>query len=177
MADEEQDKDEQTQDEAKGSGKKKLIIIAAAVVLLLAIGGGVAAFFLMSGDEVEVEEQVEENPVPEVEAIYTKVRTLEGKPMFVVSVASEDDKQHYMQLYVEAKSRDASVDEALQLHMPLIVARLNAHFSNQTVKALMKVEGKRAMRQQATEIVKEILQDKIGQPGIESILFTNIVMQ
>ena len=177
MADEEQNPDELAEGEGK-SGKKKLIIIAAAVVLLLAIGGGVAAFFLMS-DEESVEEVEAEGPVvPEIEALYTKVRTLEGKPMFVVSLESEDDgKLHYMQLYVEAKSRDPAVDEALQLHMPLIVARLNAHFSSQSIQTLMKASGKRAMQQQATEIVKEILQDKIGQPGIESILFTNMVMQ
>ena len=176
MADEEQNSGENAEVEAK-SGKKKLIIIIAGVVLLLILGGGAAAFFLMSGEapaEAGVDEQ---SSVPKVDAIYTKVRTLEGKPMFVVSIGSDDGKQHYMQLYVEAKSRDEAVDEALQQHMPLVVARLNAHFSDQSLKTLMKVGGKRAMQQQATEIVKEILQDKIGQPGIESILFTNIVMQ
>ena len=176
MADEDSNTDESVSTEA-GSKKKRLIIIAAALVLLLAIGGGVAAFFVMSGDDPTEDTAIEENPVPAIEAIYTKVRTLEGKPMFVVSVASDDGEQHYMQLYVEAKSRDEAVDAALQQHMPLIVARLNAHFSNQNIKTLMKVSGKRAMQQQATEIVKEILQDKIGQPGIESILFTNLVMQ
>lgn len=176
MADEEQNPDELAEGESK-PGKKKLIIIAAAVLLLLAGGGGAAAFFLMSGEETVEEAEAEGPVIPEIEALYTKVRTLEGKPMFVVSLESEDGKLHYMQLYVEAKSRDPAVDEALQLHMPLIVARLNAHFSSQSVHTLMKAPGKRAMQQQATEIVKEILQDKIGQPGIESILFTNMVMQ
>jgi len=158
-------------------GKKKLIIIAAALVLILAIGGGVGAFFLMSGDSTEEPVDAEAPVLPEIEALYTKIRTLEGKPMFVVSLESDDSDMHYMQIYVEAKSRDPSVDEALQQHMPLVVARLNALFSSQNVNTLKRVEAKRAMREQATEIVQEILQDKIGQPGIESILFTNLVMQ
>jgi len=173
----EDDNTEAQADEGAKPGKKKLIIIAAAIVLVLAIGGGVAAFFLMSGDTAEEVTAEAEAVAPSIEAIYTKIRTTEGKPMFVVSLESDDNELHYMQLYVEAKSRDATVDEALQQHMPVVVARLNALFSSQSYKALMKVENKRAMREQATEIVKEILQDKIGQPGIESILFTNLVMQ
>ena len=176
MAESDETVGEQSEEGAK-SGKKKLIIIAAVVVLVLAIGGGAAAFFLMSGEEPAEVAAEEVAPVPTVEAFYTKIRTLEGKPMFVVSLESDDEQLHYMQVYVEAKSRDPAVDEALQQHMPLVVARLNALFSSKNFKSLMKAEAKRAMRDQATEIVKEILQDKIGEPGIESVLFTNIVMQ
>jgi len=169
---------EQTDDQvAEPKSKKKLfIIIGAALVLVLAIAGGAAMFFL-SSDEEAADVATQETSIPEVEAIYTKIRTLEGKPMFVVSLESEGDEMHYMQLYVEAQSRNESVDAALQLHMPLIVARLNALFSSQNFNALIKVEAKRAMREQATATVQEILQDKIGEPGIESILFTNMVMQ
>lgn len=163
------------QAEGEKPGRKKLyLIIAAAVLLLILIGGG-AFFFLMSGDPEA--ESVEAETVEKAEVVYTKIRTQEGKPMFVVSLSSEDNEMHYMQLYVEAKSRDPKVDEAIQLHMPVIVARLNALFSSQDFRTLMKIESKRAMRDKATEIVKEVLQDKIGDPGIESILFTNMVMQ
>ncbi|KEA64297.1 Flagellar biosynthesis protein FliL [Marinobacterium lacunae] len=157
----------------KGSKKKLIIIIALAAVLLLG-GGGAAAYFLLSGgDEVPVEEAV---PVRQ-EAIYTKVRTLEGKPMFVVTLQSDDGERHYMQAYVEAKSRDQEVVDALVLHMPLVVARLNTLFSTQKFETLMTIEGKRALRDQALETVQSIMQNKIGRPGVEAILFTNLVMQ
>jgi len=159
---------------AKGA-KKKLIIILVAVVVLLLAGGGAAAFFLLSGDRAE--QTAEEAQPVKREAIYTKVRTLEGKPSFVVTLQSSDGKRHYMQAFVEAKSRDPAVDEALQLHMPLIVARLNALFATQTFEELQAVEGKQALRTEATALVQSIMQEKIGQPGVETILFTNFVMQ
>ncbi len=159
----------------KGSGKKKLILLLALLLLLLAGGGGAAYFLLAPGAGDAAEPQASE-PARQP-AIYTKVRTLEGKPMFVVTLQSNDGKRHYLQAYVEAKSRDQAVADALTLHMPLVVARLNALFSNQQFETLLTIEGKRAMQQQATETVQSIMQDKIGRPGVESILFTNFVMQ
>ncbi|MDY6891520.1 MAG: flagellar basal body-associated FliL family protein [Pseudomonadota bacterium] len=171
MAEQEATADEQA---AKGSNKKLIIILVAVIALLLG-GGGTAAFFFLSGDGSAGEAQPVE--VVKREAIYTKIRTLEGKPSFVVTLQSSDGKRHYMQAFVEAKSRDPAVDEALQLHMPLIVARLNALFAAQTFEELQTVEGKQALRSEATALVQSILQEKIGQPGIETILFTNFVMQ
>ncbi|TCK07073.1 flagellar basal body-associated FliL family protein [Marinobacterium mangrovicola] len=166
--------DAQAGDQGKKGSKKKLFIIIALVALLLIGGGGAAAFFLLGGDSEQAAEPAE--PVRK-EAIYTKVRTLEGKPMFVVTLQSADEKRHYMQAYIEAKSRDQEVADALTLHMPLIVARLNTLFSTQTFEHLMTIEGKQELRAQATDLVQSIMREKIGRPGVESILFTNLVMQ
>lgn len=171
----------QASDEAesagKGSGKKKLILLVVVLLLLLGGGGGAAYFFLLSGgDDAAVVEEASAVPVRQA-AVYTKVRTLEGKPMFVISLQSNDNQRHYLQAYVEAKSRDQVVADALTLHMPVVVARLNALFSSQNFETLMTIDGKRALQQQALETVQSIMQDKIGRPGVEAILFTNFVMQ
>ena len=160
---------------ARGSRGKLIIIILAAVVLLL--GGGVGAFFLLSGDESAEENETQTAEMAQHEAIYTKIRTLEGKPSFVVTLQSSDGKRHYLQAFIEAKSRDPLVDETLKQHMPLIVARLNALFASQVFEELQTIEGMQALRQEATVLVQSIMQEKIGQPGVETILFTNFVMQ
>lgn len=158
----------------KGSKTKLIIILALAAVLLLGGGAGVA-YFLLAPDAADAPEMAAE-PIRR-DAIYTKVRTLEGKPSFVATLQSDDGKRHYLQAFVEAKSRNPEVDAALQLHMPLIVARLNALFSSQNFEALQSIEGKQALRNEATLLVQSIMQEKIGQPGVETILFTNFVMQ
>lgn len=160
---------------AKGSRGKLIIIILAAAVLLL--GGGGAAFFLLSGDESAEGAEAQTTEAVRHEAIYTKIRTLEGKPSFVVTLQSSDGKRHYLQAFIEAKSRDPLVDETLKQHMPLIVARLNALFASQVFEELQSIEGMQALRQEATVLVQSIMQEKIGQPGVETILFTNFVMQ
>jgi flagellar FliL protein len=161
----------------KKSSKLKWIIIGIVALLIVGGGGAAATFFLLSDDSAtEAEEAAPAEPV-RAEAIYTKVRTMEGKPMFVVTLQSQDKRPHYMQLYVEAKSRDQAVADALKLHMPLVVSRLNNLFSTQDFRVLQSLEGKQNLRDNATDLVREIMQEKIGKPGVETILFTNLVMQ
>lgn len=155
------------------SGKKKLIIIIVAVLLVLMIGGA-AAFFLLSGGDDEAN-----NPSVAVrqEAIYIKIRTLEGRPMFVASLENPDGNRHFMQIYAEAKTRDPAVEALLNQHMPLVVARLNTLFTTSDPRALRSVEGIRALQNDATELVNRLIQDRGGNPGVEVVLFTNFVMQ
>lgn len=172
-----EEQEQSAEEGGKKSSKLKLIIIA--VLALVVVGGGGAAaalFFLGGSDEPAAEEAAPAEPV-RADAIYTKVRTMGGKPMFVVTLQSQDNRPHYIQLYVEAKSRDQAVADAMTLHMPLIVSRLNNLFSTQDFRTLQSIEGKEALRQSATDLVRELMQEKIGKPGVETILFTNMVMQ
>ncbi|MCD8513624.1 MAG: flagellar basal body-associated FliL family protein [Nitrincola sp.] len=168
------DKDERPEGEesAPKSGKKKLIIIIAAAVLVLAAGGGAAFFFLMGG-----EESTEAAAPVQREAIYVKIRTLEGRPMFVASLENPGGNRHFMQIYAEAKTRDPAVEQLLNLHMPLVVARLNTLFTTADANALRSVEGIRQLQNDATELVNRLVQDRGGEPSVEIVLFTNFVMQ
>lgn len=161
----------------KKPSKLKWIIIGVVALVIVGGGGAAAALFLLGGDDsAEAEEAAPAEPV-RAEAIYTKVRTMGGKPMFVVTLQSQDNRPHYMQLYVEAKSRDQTVHDAMTLHMPLIVSRLNNLYSTQDFRELQSLEGKLALQDSSTDLVREIMQEKIGKPGVETILFTNMVMQ
>lgn len=172
----EQPKDDAENPEGKKKSKLKLIILIVVGLLVVGGGGAGAAFFFLSGsDSAETAEPVAKGPQP---AIYTKIRTTGGKPMFVVTLQDEGGKRgHYLQTYVEAKSRDQAVADALALHMPLVVARLNNLFATQRFSELRTLEGKQLLRAKSTELLQEILMEKLGKPGIETILFTNFVMQ
>jgi len=161
--------------EKQKPSKLKLIIIVVLALVVVGGGGAAGAWFFLSGDDTQ--EEVAPAETVKAEAIYTKVRTMNGKPMFVVTLQSDDNRPHYMQLYVEAKSREQDVADALTLHMPLIVSRLNNLFSTQDFRALQTLEGKQALRESATDLVRELMQEKIAKPGVEAILFTNMVMQ
>lgn len=161
----------------KKSSKLKWIIIAVVALVIVGGGGAAAALFLLGGDEAAPAEEAAAAEPVRAEAIYTKVRTMGGKPMFVVTLQSQDKRPHYMQLYVEAKSRDQAVADAMTLHMPLIVSRLNNLYSTQDFRELQSLEGKLALQDSSTDLVREIMQEKIGKPGVETILFTNMVMQ
>ncbi|EXJ09332.1 flagellar basal body-associated FliL family protein [Nitrincola nitratireducens] len=161
--------------ENKGKGsKKKLIIILAAVVLLLGIGAG--AFLFLMGDDGSSEASAE--PARPTEAIYVKIRTLEGRPMFVAGLQNATGTQHFIQVYAEAKTRNPAVESVLNTHMPLFVARLNTLFTTTNPDSLRTVEGVRALQQEATELVRRLVNER-GGPGdaVEIVLFTDFVMQ
>lgn len=159
--------------EGTKSKKKLIIFVVIGTLIVAALSAGGAYFFLGSSSE---EPAAVTEPVRK-EAIYSKVRTLEGKPSFVATLKSADGKRHFLRTFVEAKSRDQDVVDALTLHMPLVVSRLNHLFSSQSFDELQSIQGKEKLRQDATQLVQEFLQEKIGKPGIEKILFTDFVMQ
>ncbi|MEH6625196.1 MAG: flagellar basal body-associated FliL family protein [Motiliproteus sp.] len=168
--------DEAAQPEGKKSGKLVLILIVLAGVLVLALGGG-AAWYFLSGDDTADTDAVEQQ-VKKKEAIYVKIRTSGGKPYFVVNFTTEKfGSQRFLQVFIEARTRDSSVRDALTKHMPLVVHSLTSLFAVQTLSDMQTAEGKERLRLQATEKVKEIMQTEIGEPGIEEVFFTNFVMQ
>ncbi|MGB0663617.1 MAG: flagellar basal body-associated FliL family protein [Pontibacterium sp.] len=182
------DKDDAVEGEEGGKKKSKLKLIIIAVVALLVLGGGGAAAYFMflapdesAEGEEEVAEAVEAAPVERQEAVYTKIRSKEGRPMFVVPLRSQETlgkgRGHYMQVYVEAKSRDQLVHDTLTLHMPVVVARLNGLFAAQEFETLQTKAGRDKLRQDSVDNIREFMIEKIGKPGIETILFTNFVMQ
>ena len=170
---------EEAETEAPKKGSSKLIIIIVAAVLVLALGGFAAWFFLMSGDP-EPTEATAAAPAAEVvkkEAIYVKIRTEGGKPYFVSNFTGESGGQRFLQVYVEALTRDESVKSELQKHMPLIVSQLQMLFSSQSLREMQTAEGRARLQLQATDQIQSFLKAETGQVGIETVFFTNFVMQ
>lgn len=159
----------------KKSGKLKLILIIVGVLLIAVIGGVGAMFMLGGSDEKAVSAEVK--PAKPAQAIYTKIRTLEGNPYFTIVVPSKDDRTHYMQIYVEAKSREDEVVTALTKHMPKIVSNLNRLFSGQSFEEMRAGDGKQKVQEAALKEIQTVMQEKIGKPGVEKVLFTGFIMQ
>ena len=170
-------------DAEEPKSKKKLIIIIVAVVLVTAIGVG-AAIFLMGGDDEEAseegaeeeaaEEQVEAAPaVPaDAPAIYVKF-----KPEFIVNY-QVGPRQRYLQVYMEAMTRNPAIAEALEMHSPMIRSSIINMLSEQEFEYLRTPDGRASIREMITEEVRRLVAQETGiEEGLEQVLFTNFVMQ
>ena len=73
--------------------------------------------------------------------------------------------------------RDRVVIDAVNNNMPQIRNNLILLFGNQKIELLNSNEGKEKLRAQALEQVQTILNQEIGEPGIEAIYYTAFVMQ
>jgi len=166
---------EESEIEQSGKKPKKLIIILIAFVVLILGAGGTWWFFLKESPTAPVEEVVLEEPKP------TKVYTIRlgntGKPpYFLTYLSSEKSDDIFMEIHIEANTRDRYVKYALKKHMPLIISRLSSLFLEQSVANMRTVEGRKKLHLQVTEIVKQIMQDEYGEPGIDHIVFLEFVM-
>lgn len=155
--------------EAPVKSKKKLLIFVGVGLLAVLLSAGGVAYMLMSGDEEVAEAEVVE-PARST-ALYQPLN-----PAFVVNYTHEGRKR-YLQVNVVLMGRDAEGMASVATHLPLLRNELVLLFSSEEFQTLFSPEGKDALRERATLAVKALLEKEIGNPVIESVLFTNIVLQ
>ncbi|BFM16553.1 flagellar basal body-associated protein FliL [Maricurvus nonylphenolicus] len=173
------DDNDQTQDageQAQGGGKKKLIllIVVGLVLVGLSVGGTLLALNMMGGKEEQVaegeaaEQAVEEEQLP---AIYYPL-----KPTIIVNFNARG-RQRFLQAEVSLMVRENDVVAAIEEHSTMLQHSLLMLFSAQDYSELQTPEGKELLRQLALEEMRTRLEQEIGKPGVEQVLFTNFVMQ
>ncbi|GHZ52499.1 flagellar protein FliL, putative [Vibrio cholerae] len=155
-------------------GKKKLLIIIIAAVVLLAGGGG-AAFFMMGsgGDEAaaDAEQKTEQVAAPTDPVSYVNI----AQP-FVFNVTG-DAKDRLVQIKVQLMVRGSENENLARYHSPLVESSLLATFASATVEQLRTPNGRIELRDKATDNIKAALNQAVGKPVIEKVLFTDFVMQ
>jgi len=174
MADEEEQ--DQAEEATEGSGKKKKLLIIGAIVaaiVVLALGAGVAYYLMMDDSDAVAEgAEVEEEEVVLLDRpIYQELR-----PEFIITFDA-NNRQRYMQVQVTVVTRDPTIVESLTKHDPLIRNALIMVFSSQDYLQLQTSEGKASLKLEATQRIKELLLEETGREGIETVLFTNLVLQ
>ncbi|WP_339897760.1 flagellar basal body-associated FliL family protein [uncultured Gilvimarinus sp.] len=155
-------------------GRKKKLIIALAILLLLVVGSVAVTLWIIS-DASEAETDTEtseatEQPAREA-AIYFPL-----KPEFITSFEVRG-RQRYMQVEMNLMLRNNSAVKDIELHMPAIRNALVILLRGQIYAELQTPEGKELLRQQALNTVQQVLEAETGQPVIEQVLFTNLVLQ
>lgn len=177
---EEQDLKLDEGEEEKPKSKLKLIIIIVVALLLLGGGGAAAYFFLFAEEETELvdgEEVVEEEPeIPEEPPIPAEYILL--KPEFVVSY-QVGSRQRFLQISMEIMTRKQNVVDAVTLHEPMIRNEILRVLGEQDFNLLRTHEGRLALRQAVhSRIAQALAKEAFLQPeDVEAVLFTNFVMQ
>lgn len=168
-------KEENAKKSAAGSKKNLIILAVLAVVLVgLSVGGTIAVLKIFGGTP-----QAESDPAAETEvsapakkpAIYYPL-----KPDLLVTYLARG-RHRYAQVGITLMLREEDVIAAVELHKPMIMNAMNMVFSGQLYEDLQTAEGKELVRVQCLEELQRIMQQEIGKPGIEQVLFTDFVMQ
>ncbi|MGN5519514.1 flagellar basal body-associated FliL family protein [Halopseudomonas sp. Lyrl_26] len=155
----------------EGKSKSLILICVGLVAFLLSAAG--LAYALLSGsngnDNGAVSAAAREPA--RLPALYQPL-----DPAFTVNYA-HGGRQRYMQVSVVLMGRDPEAMAAAKEHSPLIRNQLVMLFSSADFEQLMTAEGKETLREQATLAVQSLMEQELGKPIIESVLFTNLVLQ
>jgi Flagellar basal body-associated protein len=156
-------------------GKKKIILLAAALlgVIAISVGATVAALkFLAPPPAPAPTEVAAENTQPmQTPAIYYPL-----KPALMVNFTVRG-RQRFLQAELTLMTRDGSVISAVELHQSMIRNSLIMLIGGKSFEDLQTAEGKELLRQDCLQEIQRLLQQEIGKPGIEQVLFTDFVMQ
>jgi flagellar FliL protein len=159
----------------KGGPKPKqkrtlLIIVALAIV---AAGGGAAFWFLRPAEaSAPAGEATADAGAHKAAPLYYKF-----DPAFVVNFGTPGNVR-YLQIMIEAMSRDAKVIDELKVVEPAIRNDLMLLFSSQQYEDLLTQEGKEKLRKSTLDSVRKALAAEGGNPdSLESVYFTSLVIQ
>jgi flagellar FliL protein len=167
--------DDEVQEKPKGSSLTKILLIV--LIPLIVAGGTVGGLYfagVFGGDpeqDASADEEDMEEDVPAGPAIYIPM-----DPAFVVNFP-EGSKARFLQITMEIMTRKPEVQAQVEMHSPAIRNNLVLLFSSQTYERVSTLEGKEALREEALGVVQEILEQETGDPGIEAVYFTSLVMQ
>jgi flagellar FliL protein len=154
---------------AKKKSKLPLIIIAAVVVL----GGAGAAFWFLRPHKADPAAEAEKAAAaPKAPALHYKF-----EPAFVVNFGSEGNAR-YLQITLDAMTRDAKTVEEIKGSEPAIRNDLVMLYSAQQYDVLVSAEGKEKLREQTLAAVRKAVADEGGKPEtVEAVYFTSFVIQ
>jgi flagellar FliL protein len=160
--------DKPKSDKPKKKGKLLYIIVA-----LLLVGGGVGGWLAFKPKAAADAAVAADKPAaPHSAALYYKF-----DPAFVVNFGGEGSAR-YLQVMVEAMTRDAAVLELIKSNEPAVRNDLVLLFSSQDNATLMSPEGKEKLRAATLEAVRKVIGTEGGDGKlVEAVYFTSFVIQ
>jgi flagellar FliL protein len=164
-----------------GGGLIRKIAIPLGAVVLLSVGvvTGPIVMNIVSGDSDEPAADAEAAAVavaradrPVGPALYQSLL-----PPLVINIKDSGGSPHFMQMSMEAMSRDQEVVNAIREHTPVIRNNLILLYGNATYESVTTREGKETLLQEGLSEIQSILEPHIEGGEVEALYFTALVVQ
>jgi len=160
---------------ASGGGMMKKIALGGVAVVLLAVGvfAGPAVMNMISPPDAEEDVAAEEEQSAGAgPPIYSSLH-----PPLVVNFKDASGDPHFMQITMEVMARDQGVINAVREHTPVIRNNLILLFGDADYDAVTTLAGKEKMLEDALQEIRHVMQEQIGEEGVEAVYFTSLIIQ
>lgn len=98
-------------------------------------------------------------------------------PALVVSLSSANGQSHFLQINVQAMTRDQDHATAIRDHAPALRNSFLFVISKHDYEDILTLEGKEGLRRAMLAEAQEVMRRNIGEGGIEELYFTSFVVQ
>ncbi len=155
-----------------GGGMMKKLMFAG-IGLALVGAGVVGGMTFFGGDAPAEAEAVAEEAAPtDGPALYTSLH-----PPLVVNFKDSVGESHYMQITMEVMARDQNIINSVREHTPVIRNALILLYSGAVYEEVTTRDGKEKMLADGLAEIQEVMTEQIGEPGVEAVYFTALVIQ
>jgi flagellar FliL protein len=86
-------------------------------------------------------------------------------------------RTRFLQLELSIVARDHAAIDTANTYMPLIRNNLLEVLSEQDFNNLRTAQGKVQLVDDLTETIQDVMEMRLGRPGVETVLFRSFVMQ
>ncbi len=159
----------------QSGGMMKKIVLAVAGIALLAVGifaGPMVKNMISPPEETTEGEAEEEVAVDSGPPIYQSLH-----PPLVVNFRDSAGDTHFMQVTMEAMSRDQSVINAVRENTAVIRNALILLYSGAVYEEIETRPGKEKMLADGLAEVQRVVKETTGETGPEALYFTALVIQ
>jgi len=155
-----------------GGGMKKMLVFGG--IGLVVVGAAVfAGITLLGGDEPADDELIaEEGAAVGDPALYTSLH-----PPLVVNFKDSVGDSHFMQITMEVMARDQNVINSVREHTAVIRNSLILLYSGAIYDEITTRKGKEKMLADGLAEIQNVMTQQIGEPGVEAVYFTALVIQ
>ncbi|WP_449370409.1 flagellar basal body-associated FliL family protein [Thiomonas sp.] len=138
----------------QGGGKTRLIVIILVAIIVLMAGGGAAAFFLM---KPKVPPTAAELAAQAAAERAKNLRFISMEP-FVTNLQSSDGTVHYLQVKIDLKTYDPSIEGKVKLMMPELRNNILRILAAQSTDQVDTVQGRDHLREEILHSVNKVLE-------------------
>lgn len=154
---------------AQGGSNKTLWLVIMALVLVIVTGGAVGGTYMFMNDGSKTEPSADEPPKPPAKPVFVAIEP------FTANL--QDPRGRILYVRISVKVDDPAQAARLQEHMPQVRNRILMTLTDAEADRLTTAEGKQALAENLQLAIAEPFVED-GEPiGLNSVLFTDFIVQ
>lgn len=167
---------------APAKGKSGLMAMLVPVVLSVVLSSGISFFLAKKASAPPAEGHGEsgkedgEHGKGKHDEVPKAANYIPFDPAFVVNLGDPSDSR-FLQVQVEAMTRDPLAAEAIKAQAPRIRSALLMLFGAANPADLATREGKEKLQADVLAEMQKVLKEETGKPSVDAVYFTSFVMQ